>query len=280
MPSTSELPSLVLVCPSNCGSLDLHVEHAGQSLPDVLAREGEVFLLQEVALLGDVVDRPGERGLESGEVGAAFVRVDVVDEGERVLVVAVLVLQGDVHIHVVLDRGERDRLGVERLLVAVEPLDELHQAALGEEGLRLGRLLPLVLDRDAHALVEERELAEPVGQRGVVELQHGEDLGIGLEPDGGARAPRLADGLELPHGLAAHERHPVAAAVAIHDDLEPLGQRVDHRDADAVQPARHLVGVLVELAAGVQHRQRYLDRRASSRWGACPPGCRARCPER
>ena len=30
------------------------------------------------------------------------------------------------------------------------------------------------------------------------------------------------------------------------------GKAVDHRDADPVQPARHLVGVLVEFPAGVQ----------------------------
>ena len=34
--------------------------------------------------------------------------------------------------------------------------------------------------------------------------------------------------------------------------LQPVGQRVDHRHADAVQAARHLVAVLVELAARVQ----------------------------
>ena len=74
--------------------------------------------------------------LEAGEMGAAFVGVDVVHEGEGVLVVSVLVLQGEVHVHVVLDRVECDGLGVERLLVPVEPLDELDQAALGKEGLR------------------------------------------------------------------------------------------------------------------------------------------------
>ena len=115
----------------------LHVQHAGEPLADVLAGEGEAFLLEEVAPLGDVVDRAGERRLEAGEVGAALVGVDVVHEGEGVLVVPVLVLEGEVHLDVVLRRAEGDRLGVQRLLVAVEPLDELDQAALGEEGLLL-----------------------------------------------------------------------------------------------------------------------------------------------
>ena len=47
----------------------------------------------------------------------------------------------------------------------------------------------------------------------------------------------------------------VDLAVAPDFEVERLGQRVDDRDADAVQPARHLVAVVVELAAGVQHGQ-------------------------
>ena len=44
-------------------------------------------------------------------------------------------------------------------------------------------------------------------------------------------------------------------AVAPDFEIERFGQRVDDRDADAVQTARHLVAVVVELAAGVQHGQ-------------------------
>ena len=47
----------------------------------------------------------------------------------------------------------------------------------------------------------------------------------------------------------------VDLAVAPDLEVEPLGQRVDDRDADAVQAAGDLVAVVVELAAGVQHRQ-------------------------
>ena len=52
-------------------------------------------------------------------------------------------------------------------------------------------------------------------------------------------------------------------AVAPDLDVEALGQRVDDRDADAVQAAGDLVAAAVaELAAGVQHGQHDLDRRA------------------
>ena len=47
----------------------------------------------------------------------------------------------------------------------------------------------------------------------------------------------------------------VDVAVAPDFEVEPLRQRVDDRHADAVQAAGHLVAVVVELAAGVQHGQ-------------------------
>ena len=51
-------------------------------------------------------------------------------------------------------------------------------------------------------------------------------------------------------------------AVAPDLDVELLRERVDDRDADAVQAAGHLVAAAVaELAAGVQHGQHDLDRR-------------------
>ena len=43
-------------------------------------------------------------------------------------------------------------------------------------------------------------------------------------------------------------------AVAPDGELEPAGERIDHRDADAVQAAGNLVGVLVEFSAGMQLR--------------------------
>ncbi len=44
-------------------------------------------------------------------------------------------------------------------------------------------------------------------------------------------------------------------------DLHPFGQRVDDGGADAVQPARDLVAVLVELAARMEPGQHDLGRR-------------------
>ncbi len=61
-------------------------------------------------------------------------------------------------------------------------------------------------------------------------------------------------------------RHPAAVAlapqlpIARHLDLEPVGERVDDADPDAVQTARGPVCGAAELAAGMQRRQDHLER--------------------
>src|SRR5438876_1887001 len=243
------------------GVLHLDVQHRGQALPHVVAGERELLLLEESVLLRPFVDRAGQGGAEPGEVGAALVRVDVVDEAEGVVVVTVVVLDRALDLDSLPLGLERDRFRVQRLAVAEQVLHELGEPALVDERLFLQRALALVLERDGEALVQEGELAQPGGEGGVVEPSLREDRGVRLEPDGRAGALRLADHLELLRRLAALERHVMALAVAVHPHLQLLRQRVDYGDPHPVQPARHLVGRLVELAAGVEHRQRHLDAR-------------------
>ncbi len=78
---------------------------------------------------------------------------------------------------------------------------------------------------------------------------------------GRAVGERLAlDELGLRRAARVLLREDVAVAADL--DVQPLGQGVDDRHADAVQPARDLVAAaLAELAAGVQHGEHDLDRR-------------------
>ena len=71
----------------------------------------------------------------------------------------------------------------------------------------------------------------------------------------------VADDLELLGPLALLELDGVDAAVAADLDLGADRQGVDDRHADAVQAAGDRVGLLVELAAGVQLGQHDLDGR-------------------
>src|SRR5690606_41954417 len=78
----------------------------------------------------------------------------------------------------------------------------------------------------------------------------------------------IADDLERPHRIAVLEAHPVLLAVAPDRQLEPFGERVDHRDADAMEAARDLVGVVLagvlEFPAGVELGDRKSTRLNSS----------------
>ena len=67
---------------------------------------------------------------------------------------------------------------------------------------------------------------------------------------------------ERRYGSTVAELHLVHVPVAPDAQLQPIGQRVDDRHADAVQPAGDLVAVVVELAAGVQLGHHDLGRRA------------------
>ena len=149
---------------------------------------------------------------------------------------------------------------MDRLLVGVQVLNEFLDAA-GELEHVLARLLPApVAQGDADSLVEKRQLAQPVGQ-------HVERVLGGLE-DAGIRQER---GHRAAHVGGAGHRHravrrPAAIGLAVDPPLlvhlhpAPLGQRVDHRDADPVQARGDRVVAVVELAPRVQRGHHHLQR--------------------
>jgi len=73
-------------------------------------------------------------------------------------------------------------------------------------------------------------------------------------------ALRLADRLDLPGRIATVVALRRNLAVPVDLDLEPLREGVDAGDADAVQPARDLVRVRLELPAGVELRHHHVER--------------------
>ena len=164
---------------------ELHRDHGGQALADVLAREVRVLLLQEPLLAAVGVDRAGERRAEAGEVRAALVRVDVVREGEDGLLIRGVPLHRDLDRPVVGVVLEVDGLAVERVLVLVQVVDEVDDPALVVEGVLLAAGA-LVEELDLEAAGEERRLAHALGERRVVVGDLLEDLGVGRESDRGA----------------------------------------------------------------------------------------------
>ena len=243
------------------GQLDR--DDGGQALADVLAGEVLVLLL-ELALLARVaVERARERRAEARHVRAALVRVDVVGEREDGLLVGGVPLQRDLDRALVALALEEDDLLLDRVLVLVEVDDEVLDAALVVELGLAAALAALVGDRDPQPAGQERRLAQALLERRELEVQGLEDLRVGQEGDrraGLLASPRRCSSVAL-RG-AAHVALAPHVAVAHDLDVELLGQRVDDRHADAVEPAGDLVAAAVaELAAGVQDGQHDLDGR-------------------
>jgi len=93
-----------------------------------------------------------------------------------------------------------------------------------------------------------------------IELDLREDRRVGTEEHRGARAAGRAHLLQAALGLALLERHLPLEAVAPHRGDQLARQRVHHAGAHAVQAAGRLVVALLELAAGVEHREDHLHR--------------------
>ena len=178
-------------------------------------------------------------------------RVDVVREREDRVGVRVVPLHRDLDIALVALALEVRDVLVGGLLRLVDVRDEVADAAGGEELLAV-LALALVDEDDPQALGQERGLAEALGEPFRVPLGLLEDLGVGLEADRRAGLLGRPDRLHLRRRLAAGELLHVGLPVALDSGDQPLGERVDDRDADAVEAAGDLVAALAELPAGVQ----------------------------
>jgi hypothetical protein len=179
-------------------------------------------------------------------------------------VIAVGPLHRDFDGDAVLLAGDGDDRLVHGSFVAVEILDERLEPALVVELGRFRLDVAGVGQDQPHARIEERQLAQAMLQRREVELGLGERLWRWQEGNLGA-PPRftvldrgIVDDRERRFRIAVVEAHEMLFAVAPDAQVESARQRVDNGDADAVQTTGDLVGVLVELPAGVQLRHHHL----------------------
>jgi hypothetical protein len=178
---------------------------------------------------------------------------------KRLLRIAVVVLQRDFHRQRSRVVGqfpvgfEVDGLIVQHRLPAVQMLDELRDAAAVQELVVLHRVHALIGQVDLQALVQERQLAQPLRQRVVIVGGFHHDRGIRLERDARAGFPAgFARPQQRTFGMAAGKFHLPGITLAPDFQLQPLGERVYAAHAHAMQSARYLVALGIELAAGVQ----------------------------
>ena len=245
---------------------NLYGDHRGESLAEVVAVDVELQLGEQSGVVGVFLERARQRPAETGQVRAALDGVDVVHVGVDVFRKAVVVLHGHLHGNAVLFGVDVDDVfGQRRAPVLVEVLDELLEPFDRVEhfAAEVPVFVPFapVGDAEPDALVEVGQLAEPGRQDVVTVFGGSEDGGVGQEGDFRPRVPAGADDFDFGGRGADAVGLAVYLAVAAHFHLELCGEGVHARHAHAVQSARHLVAVLREFTARVQHGEHHLQSR-------------------
>ena len=212
--------------------------------------------------LGVVLERAQQRDAQARLVGAAVRRRDRVAIGMDEAVVVREPRDGPFDRAVparLLDLAGEGRLD-DRVL-ALDVAGQIVAQAAGEAEHRLGRDGGILLQQRRVALPADFDAAEEIGLRARHAEQarrlevraRAEDLRVGLEAH-----PRAAPVVDAAHVLELRDRQAALEALQIellaarHFHVEPRRQRVDHRDADAMQAAGGLVGARIELSARVQ----------------------------
>src|SRR2546423_1616882 len=252
---------LGLGLPLELGVGQLHRDDRGQALPDVLT--GELLVaLEQLLVRAVLVHDAGQRRPEALLVGTALVGVDGIGERVHRLAVRLVPLHRDLDGHPVALGTELDHRLVDRALGLVEVPDEVGDAVLVAEGdllLLVGGTFPLVAQGDGQAAIEEGHLLQAPVDGLEDELDRLEDLRVRPERQAGPGLPGDLALLQLA-GLGVAVLLAPDVPILVDLDVDPGGQRVDHGDADPVQAAGDRVRLAVELATGVQHGQRPLDR--------------------
>lgn len=241
---------------------DLNRQHSRQALSAIVARERHLLLLGDAGTVGIGGDLTRERGTEAGHMRAAVTLRNVVGEAQHVLVIAVVPPHGHLYGDAVLLASNRDRLLHERFLRPVEIGDEGLEATVIHQFLTPDVRMTLVGQHDADAGIQEGEFAQAMLEPG--ELEFDVRKGLFARREGHLR-PGVAAGVarhfERPVGNAVGEAHFVDLARTANLELQRHGKGVDDRNADAVQTAGDLVGILVEFPAGMKLRHDDFRRR-------------------
>ena len=205
-------------------------------------------------------------------MGAALVGVDGVREGVHRAGVGRVPLHRDLQAHALdvvvgLDVDDARMDGILRLRQVAHVVDQAMLETEGVVALLLVGVLALPVDGaqvgqgDPEALVEERHLPEPRREGVIVEDGGLEDVGAGIESDGGAVVRGLLKLFQITAGHAQIEGLRVAVAVPGDLDGELTRQSIDDGGSDAMEAAGDLVAAVTKLASRVQDGQHQGDGR-------------------
>ena len=242
--------------------LDEDRQHDGGAADGIIGGD-----LGGLAVAGKLAKRPqalGERRAQPLLVGTALGRRHGVAVGVEEFVLVGRPRHRPFHLAgIAVEAGlAGERLGHQGIAALEGGGQEVGEAAGEAQNGAFRRRLALAGEEGGCAAPANLDAAEKVrlGARHAVQTlwaEQGagaEDLGVGMEGDlGAAPVAHRALGLQGAGRLAARVGLGPQLAVARHLDVEPLGERVDHRKPDPVQAARGAVGIAAELAARVQH---------------------------
>ena len=242
---------LVLGLGGELGIRHLDGDNGNQTFTHVVATGGRLGLLAVVLFVHVGVQSTGQRGTEAHQVGTTIALRNVVGEAVDPFLIGVVPLHRHFDADAVLLGGEVEHLRVDRGFVLVQVFNERLDAAFVAE-VRLAAVT-LIQQADGDAGVEEGELTQTLGQDLVVEQGIAEDGRARPEADFGPGAGAVANLLEWCLRLTQVIGLLVDMAVATDGQQQLVREGVYHGDADTVQAAGDLVGVVVKLAARVQH---------------------------
>ncbi len=243
------------------GIRQFHREHVAHPAPDVLGSDLHAAR-QQVAELAELAYRLGEPRAQAVHVGAPLGGGDQVDValGDRLAAL-----------------GQPCHGPVRRLVATGHAAGEGFRrqqlpAAQGIEQVVLEAVLVLPLLGFTAVLVVEHHLQagaeHGLGAQHMLELAHAElraveEAGIGPETDAraGIALAHLAHLFQVGDLLAVGEGDVVLGAIALDPNLQVTRQGIHHRHAHAVEAAGKAVGLVGELAAGVELGEDHLHAR-------------------
>ena len=237
-------------------------EHGGCSFPGVIPGRGNLLLAPDALAFHVGIQRTGHGCPESRQMRATVTLRYVVGVTKRSFLVAVAPLQRQLHLHVTAGFAEVKHRRVDGSLVPIQVVDKRPDSALEVENLVAS--IAFVPQVDLYPRVQERKLPETLRQNVIVEFDVGKNRPTGFETYDRPGLARI--GANLAQGACRFAQVidlliDLPASVNLQNQL--VGQRIDHRHTDAVQAAGYLVGIVVELPAGMQDRHDDFGRRAA-----------------
>ena len=194
---------------------------------------------------------------------AALYGVDVVDVRIDILVEIGVVGHRHLDGHAVFLGVEVDDVLDQRCLAGIDVFHELLEALLAEEYLAFGVALFVeqthVGERQRDAGVEERQVAQTVGEGLVIIDGLREDGGVRMEDNGRSRVVGFSDSGQLAGRLSVGVFLHVDLSVAVDFGAQVVGERVHAAHAYAVETAGNLVGAFVEFTAGMKYGKYHLE---------------------